>query len=211
MLLNSEEAVLACILARQYIFDELIQMGLRCEMFTGGNVNLFNMIVKYRVENKVDAIIITNLPIDAPVQSSLLDIMNDTQTYEYPQYFQQLEKGYIGREKTRILTAYGDTRKDCLKVAGHLIVLAESGQITEEDLATTIEETVKRIVFTVGKINATVEVYGTSIRYEKVDLNDVFTTAQKTALKAALKKIVVAALNVDEAEINADELFKIVE
>lgn len=143
--MNSEGAVLACLLARQYIFDELIQMGLHCDMFTDGNVNLFNMIVKYRVENKVDAVVITNLPIETSTQSKLLDVSNDTKTYEYPQYFQQLEKRYIGREKTRILTAYGDTRKDCLKVAGHLIALAESGQIIEEDLATIIEETIKMI------------------------------------------------------------------
>lgn len=144
-MLNSEEAVLSCCLARQYIFDELIHMGLHCGMFTGSNVNLFNMIIKYRVENKVDAVVITNLPVEVSIQNNLLDASNNTHTYEYSQYFQQLEKGYIGREKTRILTAYGDTRKDCLKVAGHLIALAESGQIVEEDLATIVENTITMI------------------------------------------------------------------
>lgn len=76
----------------------------------------------------------------------------------------------------------------------------------------TVEESVRRIVFTVGRMYAEVEVYGESRRYERVDLGPLFTTAQKTALKKQLKKIVVAALGVDEAEIDADELFtKIVE
>lgn len=116
-------------------------MGLSSQMFNEDGFGLFQCIVKYRNDNKVNEIIVANLSIPQATKSLILDWLTIVNTHEYGQYFKAFEKEYINKEQKKIMRQSTPTRAGCLGAATKLVNLAESGQIVEEDLNSAVDST----------------------------------------------------------------------
>ena len=143
--MTAQEHILTCCLSKQYIFNDLIKMGMNIGMFAKSNQDLFLSIVEYRDDHRADEVLVTAFTDDNKQRNQLLDWSLETDTFLYSQYYEQFEKEYIQREQKEILRGLMGTRDSCLEVAVKLTSLAESGSVEEDDLGAIIESTLALI------------------------------------------------------------------